>query len=74
MSKAIEGVDYFVRIIDMPHEVHGACSPNDDCTHNVYLNAHDSPERQKEACNHEVKKHIEGEDFSKFDVREIEDI
>lgn len=72
MSKVIEGVDYFVRIITMPPEVHGAVSPNDDCTHNVYVNSRDSRERQKRAVEHEVKKHIANDDFSKDDVREIE--
>lgn len=72
MSKAIEGVDYFVRIVPMPHQVHGAVSPNDDCTYNVYANSLDSPERQKQAVDHEVKKHIENNDFAKSDVVEIE--
>jgi hypothetical protein len=39
---------------------------------NVYVNERDSHERQLEALDHEVKKHIQGDDFSKPDVREIE--
>jgi len=68
----IEGADYFVRQMPMPYGVHGAVSLNDDCTFNVYVNERDTHERQQEALDHEVKKHIEQDDFSKSDVREIE--
>lgn len=68
----IEGADYFIRTVDMPYAIHGSVSPNEDGTYSVYVNARDSFERQRMALDHEVKKHIEGNDFAKDDVREIE--
>lgn len=70
----IEGVDYFVRVVCLAYGVHGCVSQNPDATYNVYVNANDSAERQREAAEHEIKKHIERDDFSKSDVREIEDL
>ena len=68
----IEGADYFVRKVDMPPAIHGSVCPNSDGTFSVYINARDSIERQREALDHEVKKHIARNDFSKDDVAEIE--
>lgn len=70
----LENADFFVRTVDMPPSIHGSVTPNDDGTFSVYINAKDSAERQRKALEHEVKKHIEGDDFSKEDVREIEDL
>lgn len=70
----IENADYFVRTVDMPTGIHGSVSPNDDGTFSVFINARDSIERQRQALDHEVKKHIEGNDFAKLDVQEIEDL
>lgn len=70
----IENADYFVRMVDMPHGIHGSVSPNCDGTFSVYINSRDSRERQMQALDHEVKKHIEGEDFDKDDITEIEDL
>lgn len=70
----IENADYFVRTVDMPPAIHGSVSPNPDGTFSVYINSRDSIERQRKALDHEVKKHIEGNDFAKLDVREIEDL
>lgn len=72
--KAIEGRDYIVRVICMADGVHGCVAQDCNGFFNVYVNANDSLERQKQAVDHEVKKHIEGDDFSKEDVREIEDL
>ena len=74
MSKAIEGADYLVRVIDMPHQIHGCVAKDGDGFYSVYINAHDSFHRQRKAADHEIKKHIEGDDFSKYDVREIEEL
>lgn len=72
--KAIEGRDYIVRVICMAKGVHGCVSQDCNGFFNVYVNANDSIERQREAVDHEVKKHIEGDDFSKEDIRDIEDL
>ena len=69
---AIEGRDYCVRLVPFVEGVHGCVSEDCDGFYNVYINSRDSIERQKEALDHEVKKHIEGNDFAKHDVREIE--
>lgn len=68
----LEGADYFIRTVNMPPAIHGSVCPNSDGTFSVYINARDSIERQREALDHEVKKHIAGDDFSKEDVCEIE--
>ena len=68
----IEGADYFVRKVDMPPAIHGSVTPNPDGTYSVYVNARDSIERQLQALDHEVKKHIERNDFAKEDVWEAE--
>ena len=68
----IENADYFVRTVDMPHGIHGSVTPNPDGTFSVFVNARDSIERQRKALDHEVKKHIENNDFAKSDVVEIE--
>lgn len=68
----IEGADYCVRTVPLPIGVHGCVSKDANGFFNVYVNERDSHERQLEALDHEVKKHIQGDDFSKPDVREIE--
>ncbi len=70
----IENADYFVRTVEMPPSIHGSVSPNPDGTYSVYLNSRDSIERQRKALDHEVKKHIENNDFAKSDVVEIEEL
>lgn len=66
--------EYCVRTIKLPYGVHGCVSKDADGFYNVYVNERDSRERQMQALDHEVKKHIQGEDFSKPDVRDIEDL
>lgn len=66
--------EYCVRLIDMPYGVHGCVSEDADGFYSVYVNSRDGAERQREAVDHEVKKHIEGNDFAKLDVLEIEDL
>jgi len=72
MSNAIEGVDYFVYVVPFPPNVHGAVVTNEDGTFSVYINANDTRERQRKAGEHEIKRHIENNDFAKSDVVEIE--
>ena len=67
----LEGADFVIRIVDMPHGIHGSVTPNDDGTFSVYINARDCCERQRKAADHE-RKHIENDDFSKEDVLEAE--
>lgn len=69
--RLIEGVDYFVRVVRLPHGIHGAVSPNDDDTYNIYLNADDTPERQSRALDHEVN-HVRRDDFRQSSARRAE--
>ena len=69
--RLIEGVDYFVRVVRLPHGIHGAISPNEDDTYNIYLNADDTPERQEKALDHEVR-HVRRKDFQKLTARKAE--
>lgn len=69
----LETADYCVRIITLPDGVHGVVSEDADGFCSIYLNARDSRERQYKALEHE-KRHIEGNDFAKPDVRDIEGI
>lgn len=67
----IEGVDYFVRLVNFPVDsgCDGMVTPNDDDTYSVYLDARSTRERNMAACIHEVR-HIEHGDFD--DGRGIE--
>lgn len=67
----LEGADYFVRVVDMPPSIGGACTPNDDGTFSVYINARNSSLKQKKSLAHEVK-HITDEDF--YSGKSIEEI
>ena len=60
----IENADYFVRLIDLPGSVGGACNPNDDGTFNIYLNANFSMDRQRKIAVflHEWE-HLENDDL-----------
>lgn len=72
MRKSIEGADYCVRLVPLPIGVHGCVAEDSEGFYNVYINSKDSHDRQMKTGEHEIKKHIELEDFSKFDVIEIE--
>lgn len=72
MVLIVESADYTVRLVSLPDGVHGCVSEDADGYYSVYINAKDSRERQYKALEHEVKKHIVGNDFAKHDVREIE--
>ena len=68
----IEGVDYFVRLIDLPPQIGGMVTPNPDGTYSLYLNSKKSSEHKFEDYFHEVD-HIENDDFYKVaDIRSIE--
>lgn len=67
----IQDRDYFVRYVNLPNEIGGMVTPNEDCTFSIYLNARHTPEQQKESLKHELK-HITEDDF--YNDRSIEDI
>lgn len=67
----IEGRDYFVRYVDLPDEIGGMVTPNEDYTFSVYLNARHTPEQQARSFKHELK-HITEDDF--YNDRNIEEI
>ena len=71
----IENADYFVRLVDLPGSVGGACNPNEDGTFNIYLNANLTTDRDRLVENflHEWE-HLEDDDlFGDKAVEEIED-
>lgn len=68
---ALEGADFFVRLVDLPPRVGGVCSPNEDGTYNVYLNARKDREHQVDSYLHEWE-HIEDDDF--YTARPIEEV
>lgn len=62
-----------IRLIDMPSSIHGMTiyCPLDD-TYNIYINARDSQNEQRETIIHECK-HIKGNHFrSSESVSEVE--
>ena len=71
----IEGVDYFVRLVDFPNcKCNGAVALNDDGTYSVYINAKASDEQKKRAMRHEYN-HMANDDFyGDKDIRSIEKV
>ena len=67
--------DIIIRIRDLPYFIHGVTITNPDGSYNVYLNAHDSYERQEQAKQHELE-HIQLGDFDdpEIDVVKLEQI
>ena len=63
--------DIYVYIVDLKSSVPEMVTQNPDGTYTVILNARYSYERQVEACIHACR-HIDGGDFEKTDVQEIE--
>lgn len=75
MNRPIEGVDFFVHLVDFPQNAgcDGAVTPNpEDDTYSIYVDARTTWERQKTAFDHEVD-HIRNNDFySNADIRKVE--
>ena len=69
--KLIEGADYFVRVVDLPVQIGGMVTPNDDGTFSIYLNARNTAERRAKSCAHEVG-HIESDAF--YNGKSIEEV
>ena len=70
----IEGIDYFVRVINFPPDIHrvGMVLLNDDGTYSVYLNARASAHAQKKAMRHEYDHMANDDMYGDKDIREIE--
>lgn len=60
----IEGVDFFVRVVNFPVDsgCDGSVTPNSDGTFSIYLDARTTSERRRLACDHEIR-HITHNDF-----------
>ena len=61
-----------VRLVNLPWGVHGCVSPNDDGTFNVYLNARETREGNREAYLHEVGHIIRGDFWNGLPIEEVE--
>lgn len=60
----IEGVDYYVRIVDLPIGIGGMVTPNEDGTYSVYINARLSRQQNINSLEHE-RNHMAHDDFSR---------
>ena len=71
----IEGVDFFVRVLDFPVGVtsNGAVMLNDDDTYSVYLNARATYEAQRKAMRHEYNHMANGDLYGDKDIRDCEE-
>lgn len=70
----IEGIDYFVRLMDFPKEVNrvGFVLLNSDGTYSVYLNSRASEAQKRKAMRHEYD-HMANDDlYGNKDIRDIE--
>lgn len=70
MASEIIDTDKFVYYVSMPKGVHEAVVPCNE-GHTVYIDEDLSREEKLMAYAHALK-HIEGEDFKKDDIQEIE--
>jgi len=75
LSLPMDECDFFVRLVPFPSgRIHGATSPNEDGTFNVYIDANAEPDTQIEAYWHEYE-HMAYDDFySGKTIEEIEKI
>jgi hypothetical protein len=67
----IEGVDYFIRLVNLPCGVGGMVTPNEDGTFSIYLNARETHETNMKKADHEVG-HILHDDF--YNDKTIEEV
>ena len=72
----IEGIDFFVRLVDFP--IGCACNGmvllNDDGTYSVYINARASEAQKKKAMRHEYD-HMANDDlYGDKDIRDVESL
>ena len=67
----VEGVDYFVRLVDFPSlRCGGLVMVNDDGTYTVLLNSRLSYEQNRKSMDHELA-HMEHGDFYRDEPLEI---
>lgn len=62
MKKLIEGIDFFVRYMQLPKKVWAMVTPNSDSTYSVYIDPRRSYSQQKCDLDHEIR-HIIRDDF-----------
>ena len=66
--KYLEGVDYWVRLVEFPNMASPSVAvSNGDGTFTIYVNSRFSPEKLAEGLRHELE-HLEGEHFYRDDV------
>ena len=71
----IEGVDYFVRLVDFPNcKCNGAVALNDDGTFSVYINSKASDAQKKKAMQHEICHMVDDDFYGDKDIRSIEKV
>lgn len=70
----IEGVDYFVRVINFPKGVNriGFVLLNEDGTYSVYINAKASEAQKRKAMRHEYNHMAQDDLHGEKDIREVE--
>lgn len=65
-------IDYNVQLISFPSgKIHEAVTPNEDGTVTIFLDKNATRESQRQRFWH-VMRHLEGNDFEKDDVQDIE--
>ena len=66
--KYLEGVDYWVRLVEFPNMASPSVAvSNGDGTFTIYVNSRFSPAKRAEGLRHELE-HLEGEHFYRDDV------
>jgi len=68
----IEGMDYVVRMMSLPGDIHAAVTFDNDGRANIYVNTDMSPEAQRRALDHEMT-HVARDDlYSHMTIRDAE--
>ncbi len=67
----MQNEDIYVYLMDLPTSVRGRLVCNEDGSFTIILNSRISYDAQLEAYHHELR-HIQGNDFQKEDVQQIE--
>lgn len=62
MERPVEGIDFFVRYMELPPKIWSFVCPNDDSTFSIYLDPRRSYSQQKCDLDHEIR-HIFRDDF-----------
>lgn len=62
MERPVEGIDFFVRYMELPPKIWAFVCPNDDSTFSIYLDPRRSYSQQKCDLDHEIR-HIFRDDF-----------